>query len=140
MTPPPFEIPIEPIDRYEVRWFKVEPYFGRVEEGLAVYHKNTTWRELYPEDPVAGVDIVNEWMIHHDGRATGRSDEGWRALLEFDWWNDRHFKTRKEALQALLKTFQEKEIRLRKELSELEEKFARTGEELRNVELTEQYA
>ena len=84
--PPPFELPAEPVDQYEVRWWSFDPYSpGVIRESCAVYHANTDWKTLFPDSDRDGAPFKNEWAIFCNGTLTGRRN-GWReAWLQVDW-------------------------------------------------------
>jgi hypothetical protein len=79
----PFVLPDEPVDQYEVRWWRVgsNQDLPVVREVRAVYHVNTSWQDLFGKSD--GSPFINQWSFQVDGRFDGRGG-AWN-----DWtWND----------------------------------------------------
>lgn len=91
------ELPSEPVDGYEIKWFHVENY-SDIREGRLVYRKDKAWQEVYPGDKRNGARFKDEWQVFEDDRYTGRVDEWnltkkrWAELFEDG------YETRNEAL------------------------------------------
>jgi hypothetical protein len=89
---PPFTIPADPIDGHEVAYFQVlgtweDPYVSHVR---CVYHVNTPWAVVFPDrEREFGRAFEDEWQVFADGRTSGRTGSGWKAVLRkgdgFDW-------------------------------------------------------
>jgi len=98
---PPFILPALPIDKYEVRYFGVERHLGLavVREFRCVYHVNSTWAEVCPNEASRnGAPFVNHWQVFTDGQFTGRTSDGWDAILQrggYGW--EEFFATQQEA-------------------------------------------
>ena len=80
-------IPKKPIDQHRVDWWvvNIDAYQGRVvQHRHALYHENTPWKDVYPDD-TRGADFVGNFQIFEDDRFTGRSDWGHlRDMLQDD--------------------------------------------------------
>src|SRR5260370_38157882 len=94
----PFKLPKEPVDKYEIRWWTVEPLdIPTVIPHRAIYHINSTWKEIVGDDKnrrdrpcaasaIPGVDFVDNWQLFRRDRFIGRN-VGWSID---DWnWSDR---------------------------------------------------
>lgn len=75
--PKPVVIPENPVDQQEVEWWTVDlnAYEGRVvQHHRALYHGNTSWKELFPDDKRGGADLVDICQLFdNNGRFTGRT-------------------------------------------------------------------
>jgi hypothetical protein len=107
--PPPFTLPEEPVDQYEVFWWSVESYsdIPRIVASRAVYHMHTTWEELFDaDDRPPGAPFIKQWQIFRNGAFTGRghdhesspTGDGWSDWHNFDWFGT--YAMRAEAVVA----------------------------------------
>lgn len=116
------ELPAEPVDGYEIKYFSIE--YGRVLEHKLVYHANTRWADLYPDNP-RGADIVDQWRLFDGNSFTGRCC-GWKYPIERTDWDD-EFATYDEAINGLrnrmtktLKSLEQQADSLRLAIEELQ--------------------
>ena len=94
---PPFKLPKDPVDQYEVSWYCSHTVTGRFElyELKCLYHINTPWKSLYKD---IGADFTNEWQCFRDGRFYCRWTEWSLDKLNSNW--DEAYLTKAEAYQA----------------------------------------
>jgi hypothetical protein len=104
-------IPENPVDKLILRWWTLGDY--DVIPHHAVYHVNTKWNDLYP-DSRPGADFEDQWQIFYDGRFSGRSNQGWKAMEAGDW--SRCFSTEVEARQVLCDRLRERIVHLKDEI------------------------
>jgi len=132
--PRPFTLPTEPIDQYEVFWWRVETYgdIPAIVESRAVYHASASWFDVTGDpDQREGAPFIKQWQIFRNGRFSGRghdhscpAGDGWNYWENFDW--SRSYATRPEANIAaqmlacdLLSTLDERAEALRLWLAKL---------------------
>ena len=101
VKPPPFTLPAEPVDKYEVFWWRVDTYndIPRIIESRAVYHVHETWEALCGKDERSpGAPFVNQWQLFHNGRFDARGPDwaGWAKHEQWSW--DGAYATRAEAV------------------------------------------
>ena len=138
MKTPPFTLPKDPVDRYEVRWYEVDTNLYTIRECRAVYHVHSSWRAVVGDngDTREGAPFVNEWQIFRAAKGcpesfTGRSRHGWHEAWEFaDWSND--YATRSAARQALRKAIFRDIERAQEELEDLQRQKDELDEEAWN--------
>lgn len=121
-------LPKEPVDRFEIKYWSYDG--DRIIETRIVYHVNTKWADLYPDDS-RGVDFVNHWQIFHNGNFSGRTHDGWEQPLRWTFAHD--YATRKEAVQALVLRLKLTAKNSEERLSDLKEKIAEYEKELKNT-------
>lgn len=119
---PPFTLPAEPCDRYQVTWFRAY-YDGynnhlppRIEHFRAVYHANTKWKDI--DERSGGADFVDQWQIFANGAFSGRSNPGWAAFTKgiYNW--SECFATQAEAEAYLIERMREETAYLQNKLNE----------------------
>lgn len=85
---PPFTLPAQPVDGYEVRWYRVgtdHHDFGEVRCGRAVYRLKASWREIFPDDNQDGAPFEDEWQVFdHTGWFSGRAPR-WDGFACDSW-------------------------------------------------------
>lgn len=122
-------LPKEPVDQYEIKYWSYDG--DRIIESRFVYHVNTKWNDLYPEDSYWGADFVNHWQIFHNGNFEGRTNIGWEQPLR--WKFEYNYATRKEAVQALVLRLRLSASNMEERLSDLKQKIAEYEKELKNT-------
>ena len=96
-------LPKEPKDQHKIRcWTVFSSSRGpRIQKWVGVFHVNTPWKKLFPEEPNLGVDFINDWMLFQDNRFVSRIS-GWRGPIQNWPWKDL-YPTQKEALLEAIK-------------------------------------
>ncbi len=127
----PFELPSQPVDGYEVRWWSVEVlgHETKVVPHRAVFHKRRSWTELFePDGRPPGAGFVNEWQVFRRERFTGRS-EGWRdGWSDYDWGLD--FGSERDALLKAVEFTEATIAKKRDDLRDLQRSLAEFRERL----------
>lgn len=125
----PFELPDEPVDKYRVEWWTLN--VQGVQAHHAIYHVNSTWEEICPDDERPGAPFINHWQLFTNGHFDGRSVDGWTKALGFlvtPWNRIENYTTRAEAEKAHRKILN-KEIEIAQErIAEAEAKLAKLDE------------
>lgn len=80
IEPLKIELPDDPIDEFEIRYFTIE--CERVQEVVLKYHINSKWSDVCPDDG-QGADFIDAWQYIADGRFEGRS-VGWLTPTTFE--------------------------------------------------------
>lgn len=119
---PPFSIPDEPVDQYEIHWYRViHLNVPRISELRALYHVNTPWEALYPGDNrPGGAVFTDQWQVFEDGNFNGRmpSWEGWSRICDDYAWAH-GYATKEEAQKAANEWTKKRIARLEEEILEL---------------------
>lgn len=93
------ELPSQPVDGYEIRWYDVEGPSVRVVERRLVYHARKTWAEVYPDRASKdGHPFEDEWQLFEDGICERRLP-GWGTPRSYPPLRGCDFMSREEALQ-----------------------------------------
>lgn len=99
------KLPEKPVDEFEIKWFSI----GRsssVVEHRALYHINTPWEEVFPDDSGRGVAFQDDWMMFTNGHFGGRNT-GWDWPKTSSSWEN-VFATFDEANAALIVILEER--------------------------------
>jgi hypothetical protein len=86
-----------------------------------VYHENTKWEDFAPNEP-GGADIVDMWMIYHNGTATGRCPD---PVAFRNHMGANTFPTKDGAVQDALAQCNRKICNLKEEIREMERRKVR---------------
>ena len=73
----PIQLPTEPVDLFRVEWWTLNHVRFALERRHAIYHVNTPWADVVPDDRRHGVAFVDDFAIYADGRLDGRGDWKW---------------------------------------------------------------
>lgn len=94
-----FELPKEPINRYEIKFWRVSvsDRYCYINEIKMVYFANATYSEVVPNNG-EGVPLVDQWMLYSNGTPECRLvnwnlDEEWLNL------NRNTFNTKENAIE-----------------------------------------
>jgi len=132
IKPPPFTLPVEPVDRYELRWYRIDPYSDevRIDEHRAVYFVDATWADVCGDDGKSpGRPFVDQWQIFDNGRFEGRN-VGWSAMSKPQEYWDGAFKTRAEASALRIKILENRLRAQEEKVAELTAKLVKARAEI----------
>jgi len=94
-----FELPKEPIDRYEIKFWRVNvsERYCYIDEVKIVYFVNAAYSEVVPNNG-EGVRLVDEWMLYSNGTPEFRL-VGWKFDEEWLNLNRNTFNTKENAIE-----------------------------------------
>ena len=133
---PPFTLPAEPVDRYEVTYYPVELQgrYTHVREMRAVFIACATYAEVFPErDAGNGKPFNQEWLLYENGRSVARSAPGWMSLImrtaDCGVWAG-SFATRDGANAYAVAHIKEALVHMRADIADAEQRILAYGGEL----------
>ena len=112
-----FDLPDEPVDGHELRFFLLEVWGDEVSITAVTftYHVSTPWAKYSPDGP-GGADLVDTWMIKHDGHTVGRNP-GWESWQRIG--TNRHFLAYSEVREAGVAYLTERIARCQKTMAQM---------------------
>ena len=123
---PPFTLPEKPVDKYRIEYYRISGYSNNpfIVHVSCVYHVNSTWLEVCPDragKDRKGADFVNHWQVFTDGDFTGRTRDGWDAVLH--GYLGETFETYEEAKGCLLAWLERSLEGARERVSDIEKRI-----------------